>query len=77
MIKNLTIKNYKSIKNLDIETSRINLFIGEHNSGKSNILEALSWFSINTLEQNVFSEVFRFRNGTDFFMILIQLVQLK
>lgn len=67
MIKNLTIKNYKSIKNLDIETSRINLFIGEHNSGKSNILEALSWFSINTLEQNVFSEVFRFRNGTDFF----------
>lgn len=46
MIEKLTIKNFKSIKELDIDCRRINLFIGEPNTGKSNILEAfglLSW----------------------------------
>ncbi|HEY8659070.1 MAG TPA: AAA family ATPase [Hanamia sp.] len=41
MIQNLHIRNYKSINQLDINCSRINLLIGEPNSGKSNILEAL------------------------------------
>lgn len=41
MIQNLNISNYKSISQLDINCSRINILIGEPNSGKSNILEAL------------------------------------
>jgi hypothetical protein len=41
MIQNLEIKNYKSIDQLNLNCSRINVFIGEPNSGKSNILEAL------------------------------------
>ncbi len=41
MIEKLAIKNFKSIKELDIDCRRINLFIGEPNTGKSNILEAL------------------------------------
>jgi AAA15 family ATPase/GTPase len=41
MIKNLQINNYKSINKIDLECGRINVFIGEPNSGKSNILEAL------------------------------------
>ncbi len=41
MISNLEIKNYKSINQLELNCSRINVFIGEPNSGKSNILEAL------------------------------------
>ena len=41
MIQNLHIENYKSIDELDLNCSRINVFIGEPNSGKSNILEAL------------------------------------
>jgi hypothetical protein len=48
MIENLSIKNFKSIKYLSIDCKRINLFIGEPNAGKSNILEALgviSWCS--------------------------------
>jgi hypothetical protein len=47
MITKLSIKNFKSIKELDIDCARVNLFIGEPNTGKSNILEALgllSWF---------------------------------
>jgi len=46
MIKNLLIENFKSIKKLEIECSRVNLFIGDPNVGKSNILEALSFPAI-------------------------------
>ncbi len=41
MIKTLAIKNFKSIKNLEMDCARINLFIGKPNAGKSNILEAI------------------------------------
>jgi AAA15 family ATPase/GTPase len=41
-IKHLQINNYKSINRIDLDCSRINVFIGEPNSGKSNILEALN-----------------------------------
>ena len=45
MIKKLTIRNFKSVKELDISCRKINLFIGEPNTGKSNILEALGLLS--------------------------------
>jgi hypothetical protein len=41
MIKKLSIKNFKSIKNVEMDCRRVNLFIGEPNTGKSNILETL------------------------------------
>ncbi len=47
-IKNIEIKNFKSIRHAKIEDCRrVNVFIGYPNVGKSNILEALSTFSIN------------------------------
>jgi AAA15 family ATPase/GTPase len=67
MIKNLSIKNYKSIKELNLATKRINVFIGEYNSGKSNILEALSWFSTNAIDKENFDNIFRFKTASDFF----------
>lgn len=45
MIQNLKIKRFKSIKSLEIDCRRVNLFIGQPNSGKSNILEALGLLS--------------------------------
>ncbi len=45
MIKDLEIKNFKSIKHLKLDCKRINLFIGEPNTGKSNILETLGLLS--------------------------------
>jgi AAA15 family ATPase/GTPase len=45
MIKNLEIENFKSIKHLKLDCKRINLFIGEPNTGKSNILETLGLLS--------------------------------
>ena len=41
MIKNLQINNFKSINQVDLNCNRINVLVGEPNSGKSNILEAL------------------------------------
>lgn len=45
MIDKLTIQNFKSIKHMEIDCKRINLLIGEPNTGKSNILESLALFS--------------------------------
>jgi len=45
MIEILKIKNFKSIKDLELRCSKINLFIGEPNAGKSNLLEALGLLS--------------------------------
>jgi hypothetical protein len=46
MIQEVTIQNFKSIKELAIKCSRVNLFIGDPNTGKSNILEALGLFAL-------------------------------
>jgi len=44
MVKDITIKNFKSVKNLNFQAKKVNIFIGEPNTGKSNILEALGLF---------------------------------
>lgn len=52
-LQDIKIQNFKSLKNCDIKgCKRINLFIGRPNVGKSNILEALSVFSIPFLREN-------------------------
>jgi len=43
-IKELQINNFKSIKDVKLDCSRINLIVGKPNVGKSNVLEALSLF---------------------------------
>jgi len=45
MIKKLSIKGFKSIRQLDLDCRRVNVFIGEPNTGKTNILEALGLWS--------------------------------
>lgn len=42
IFNNLHIENYKSIKNLDIPLTHLNVFIGANGCGKSNILEAVA-----------------------------------
>lgn len=42
MIRKIQIENFKSIKKMRLELGRVNVFIGENGSGKSNILEALA-----------------------------------
>jgi len=45
MINKLTIRNFKSLKDFEIPCKKVNIFIGEPNTGKSNILESLGFFS--------------------------------
>jgi len=44
-VKELRIENFKSIRQLKLDCRRVNLFIGEPNTGKSNILEAMGLLS--------------------------------
>lgn len=44
-LKSLRIRNFKSIKDLRLECKRVNLFIGEPNTGKSNMLEVIGVLS--------------------------------
>lgn len=41
MIKEIRIKNYKSVNKLKLDLGRVNVFIGANGCGKSNILEAI------------------------------------
>lgn len=67
-IENIEIKNFKSIRHAEIkDCRRINVFIGYPNTGKSNILEALSLFSIDKPDANFDSFVRTGRLTTLFF----------
>jgi len=61
MIKKIHIQNFKSIYNLELEVGRVNLFIGENGSGKSNLLEALVFVSAS--ESNMLANEFLVSRG--------------
>ena len=68
MIKTLEIKNFKSIKQLKLDCKRINILIGEPNTGKSNILEALGIFSFGAYSSgNTFRNFVRFERMSNLF----------
>ena len=67
MVQQLRIKNFKSIKHIELECKKVNVFIGEPNSGKSNIIEALSLLSQGVMEGSISKEVFRYKTMSDFF----------
>lgn len=70
-IENIHITNFKSIRDCAIENCRrINLFIGRPNVGKTNIIEALSIFSIPYLKENTskkLSNLIRLENEGELF----------
>lgn len=57
-IHTLRIRNFKSIKDVELKPRRVNIIIGEPNVGKSNVLEALS-----LLGGMVYDKKKRFMNG--------------
>ena len=70
MINTLEINRFKSIKSLTLDCRKINLFIGEPNTGKSNILEALgllSFLSYGDTGQDNVKEFFRFERTLNLF----------
>lgn len=54
MLKSISIKNFKSVHDLELELGRVNIFIGENGCGKTSILEAIGLASAvmsNKLDQ--------------------------
>ena len=43
-ISNIKIHNFRSIKDAEITVSEFNIFVGQNNSGKANMFEALEFF---------------------------------
>ena len=56
MIEKITIQNFKSIVDLDLELGQLNVFIGENGCGKTNILEAVAFGSAG-LEKTIHHEM--------------------
>lgn len=86
-INNIEISNFKSIKHLKIDgCNKINVFIGQPNAGKSNILEALGLFGmlnftkisiVNFVRFNNIDELFFEGNISEEIQIFINSVELK
>ncbi len=68
-IKQLEIRNFKSIREIDLACNRVNLIIGEPNVGKSNILEAISLYSsqYSKNDSKALSEFVRYEKIKDLF----------
>jgi predicted ATPase len=45
MIKNIKVEKFKSLDNLNLDLGKFNVFVGSNASGKSNIVDALSFLS--------------------------------
>jgi AAA15 family ATPase/GTPase len=63
----LRIKNFKSIKDLELRCKKINVFIGEPNTGKSNILEAIGLLSFSRYGNGQLQGFVRYESTTDLF----------
>jgi AAA15 family ATPase/GTPase len=54
MIKNIKINNYKCFKNFEIKDfKRINILVGDNNSGKTSLLEAIALLDPKTFKQKI------------------------
>ncbi|AME06597.1 AAA family ATPase [Bacillus siamensis] len=53
LISNACIKGYRNLKNVDLKLNRLVIFIGENNSGKSNLLKAITLPFLNNEIGNV------------------------
>jgi len=68
-IKHIEVRNFKSIEHLKLDNcKRINLFVGYPNMGKTNVLEALSLFSIPYLNNgDNLNKLIRVKNRNELF----------
>ncbi|QMV44005.1 ATP-dependent nuclease [Cohnella cholangitidis] len=56
-ISKINIKNYRNLKNVDLSLNRLVIFIGENNSGKSNILKAITLPFMNDEVGNISKKI--------------------
>jgi len=61
MIKKLKVKNFRSLRDFEIEFGKFNVLIGRNNCGKSNIIDVLSFLSDGTKDK--LTKIFDKRGG--------------
>ncbi|MBU6408838.1 MAG: AAA family ATPase [Verrucomicrobia bacterium] len=66
MLTHTHIQNFKSIRDVSFDAKRVNVFIGEPNTGKTNILEAIALLSKHWSGETL-REIFRYRTPADLF----------
>jgi len=64
-IKKIIIKNYRSIKFAEIIPSKLNIFVGQNNHGKTNLFEAIQWFFEGTKRGENLNDIRFCRNGNE------------
>jgi len=68
MLSKIRIQNFKSLKDVTVKLKKVNLLIGPNNSGKSNFLKALKFFSTeafkSTSTEDHTKNTFRKRKAT-------------
>lgn len=68
MIQKVHIQNFKTLKDLSFPCTRMNLFIGDTSTGKTNLLEALTLFSKGALKDERFDQrLIRYDKPEDLF----------
>jgi len=74
-LKQIEIKNYKTVQDIVIDVESISVFIGENNSGKSNILKGLGLFYDESI-RNINEECFYFKDRNIPILIILTFDQL-
>jgi AAA15 family ATPase/GTPase len=67
LIQNIHIQNFKSVRDLQLDCARINVFIGKPNAGKSNILEAISLLGAGYSDNKFMNGLVRYETLSHFF----------
>lgn len=67
MIEYIKVRNFKSMGELKLDLARVNILIGEPNSGKSNILESVGILSVLSSDPSRLRDFVRFERVVDLF----------
>lgn len=67
ILDSISIKNFKTLKNISLDLNNVNVIIGNPNTGKSNFLEAMSWIEVMTRNPNRIRDYIRMNNIQNLF----------
>ena len=56
-IKSIKIKNFKSLREVEVDTSSFNVFVGQNNHGKTNLFQAIEWFYTGKTDTDSFRHI--------------------
>ncbi len=58
MLQKIRIQNFRSLKDVTLDLQQVNLLIGPNNSGKSNFLKAIEFFSLYIIDNKDFDSAY-------------------